>query len=47
MNTNTSNKSIWDLYQENFLDGLWDFWYTNTLNKPDGYYVDPKLLKGL
>ena len=47
MNTNTSNKSIWDLYQENFLDDLWAFWYTDFLTKKEGYYVDPKLLKGL
>jgi len=47
MNTNTSNKSIWDLYKENFLCDLWDF---GAFEKPKtqlGYSVHPELLKGL
>tara|TARA_B100002019_G_scaffold291774_1_gene312897 strand:+ start:1685 stop:1843 length:159 start_codon:yes stop_codon:yes gene_type:complete len=52
MNTETENKSIWDLYKENFLIDLWDF--ASILDDDDenkkeeeGYSVDPSLLKGL
>ena len=51
MNLDTEGKSIWDLYQENFLVDFWDF--PSIFNdddkedEQDGYAVDPKLLKGL
>ena len=51
MNLDTEGKSIWDLYQENFLVDFWDF--PSIFNddedeeEQDGYEVDPKLLKGL
>tara|TARA_R100000808_G_scaffold24647_2_gene57363 strand:+ start:4095 stop:4229 length:135 start_codon:yes stop_codon:yes gene_type:complete len=44
MNTDTYGKSIWDLYVENFLDPLWD--ETESVSS-GGYYVDPRLLRGL
>ena len=53
---NTEGKSIWDLYVENFLIPLWeelerpvsfDDNESNEEEKPDGYKVDPSLLKGL
>ena len=52
MNLNTEGKSIWDLYQENFLVDFWDFpsifnGDEDTEDEKDGYEVDPKLLKGL
>ena len=52
MNTNTEDKSVWDLYVENFLVDFWDFpsIFDNdedTEDKQDGYQVDPELLKGL
>ena len=48
-----SDKTIWELYCENFLDSLWDWCddtedeETNKEDELDGYYVDPKLLRGL
>ena len=53
MNIAATNKSIWELYEENFLDDLWEFWYNDTFLDDDedieelGYEVDPILLKGL
>lgn len=52
MNLDTENKSIWDLHQENFLVGFWDF--PSIFNDDEGiegtqngYEVDPKILGGL
>jgi hypothetical protein len=52
MNLDTEDKSIWDLYQENFLVDFWDFpsIFNDDENKEDeqdGYEVDPKILGGL
>jgi len=52
MNLDTENKSIWDLYQENFLVDFWDFPSIfnddeDTEDRQDGYEVSPELLKGL
>lgn len=51
MNLDTEGKSIWDLYQENFLVDFWDFpsIFNDDENEEgqDGYEVDPKLLGGL
>jgi len=52
MNFDTEGKSIWDLYQENFLIDFWDFSSIFNDNEDaedeqDGYEVDPELLKGL
>ena len=52
MNLNTEGKSIWELYEENFLVDFWDFPSIFNDNEDaedeqDGYEVDPKLLGGL
>jgi hypothetical protein len=52
MNLNTEGKSIWELYEENFLVDFWDFPSIfndneDTEDERDGYEVDPKLLGGL
>ena len=52
MNLDTEDKSIWELYEENFLVDFWDFPSIfnddeDTEGEQDGYEVDPKLLGGL
>tara|TARA_Y100000592_G_C5392308_1_gene278867 strand:- start:30 stop:200 length:171 start_codon:yes stop_codon:yes gene_type:complete len=52
---NTEGKSIWELHIENFVIPLWEELERPISfddeeceeEKPNGYYVDPNLLKGL